>query len=57
MLYQIIACLLILSSYVIYLGKKIIQQKKGIQTDYIAKGKKRKSINMINIVYPNLMTF
>lgn len=44
MFWQIAALAILLVFYGIYLGKMILQKKKGIQTDQIAKGKKRDKV-------------
>ena len=41
MVWQLSASLILLVFYTIYIGKMQAQKKKGIQTDQIARGKKR----------------
>ena len=36
--------------YTFYIGKMIIQKKKGIQTDQIARGKKSKKLYRIELI-------
>ncbi|MDR2083870.1 MAG: hypothetical protein LBP67_02605 [Bacteroidales bacterium] len=48
-IFQIIAILILIFFYAIYIGKMIAQRKKGIQTDQIARGKKSKRLFRIEI--------
>ncbi len=41
---QFAALIILLSFYAIYLGKMILQRKRGIQTDQMARGKKSKKL-------------
>ena len=41
---QFVALLILLSFYAIYLGKMILQRKRGIKTDQMARGKKSKKL-------------
>jgi protein-S-isoprenylcysteine O-methyltransferase Ste14 len=40
----------LIAFYLIYVGKMIAQKKKGIQTDHIAKGKKKDTLMTVEIV-------
>lgn len=42
--YQILSLLTLAAFYTIYIGKMLAQRKKGIQTDHIAKGEKKKAL-------------
>ncbi len=42
--YQILSLLILAAFYTIYIGKMLAQKKKGIQTDHIAKGEKKKTL-------------
>jgi len=44
MIFQILAILVLIGFYSIYIGKMILQKRNGIQTDQIAKGKKAKDV-------------
>ncbi len=50
MQYQILSFLTMLVFYSIYIGKMLAQRKKGIQTDYIAKGKGKSSLMTVEII-------
>ncbi|MDD3171430.1 MAG: isoprenylcysteine carboxylmethyltransferase family protein [Bacilli bacterium] len=50
MLCQMLSLATIVVFYSIYIGKMIVQKRKGIQTDYIAKGKKKSTIMMIEVI-------
>lgn len=41
MIWQIVAILVLAAFYAVYVGKMLLQRKKGIQTDQIAKGRKK----------------
>ena len=43
-IFQIVAILILIFFYAIYIGKMVIQRRKGIQTDQIARGQKEKSL-------------
>jgi protein-S-isoprenylcysteine O-methyltransferase Ste14 len=49
-LFQVTALLILASFYAIYIGKMILQKRKGIQTDQIAKGNKQKKLFKIEFV-------
>ncbi|GAU79301.1 isoprenylcysteine carboxylmethyltransferase family protein [Fusibacter sp. 3D3] len=44
MIFKIAAVMIILLFYLVYITKMVVQKRKGIQTDQIAKGNKEKSI-------------
>lgn len=50
MQYQILSLSTLIAFYLIYVGKMIAQKKKGIQTDHIAKGKKKDTLMTVEIV-------
>lgn len=50
MQYQILSLLTMAVFYSIYIGKMLTQRKKGIQTDYIAKGKGKGSLMTVEII-------
>jgi len=50
MVWQLSASLILVVFYTIYIGKMQAQKKKGIQTDQIARGKKRGKIFYIELV-------
>lgn len=47
---RLIGILILLIFYAIYLGKLIIQKRKGIQTDQIARGKQKNSVYYTELV-------
>lgn len=50
MQYQILSISTLIAFYLIYVGKMIAQKKKGIQTDHIAKGKKKDTLMTVEII-------
>ena len=50
MIWQMGATLVLLAFYSIYLGKMLIQKKKGIQTDQMARGKKKDRLYYTELV-------
>ena len=50
MIYQIIAFLVLIAFYAIYIGKMLIQKKKGIRTDQIARGRKKGKLFYIELI-------
>ena len=50
MIFQLIALLILASFYAIYIRKMILQKKKGIQTDQIAKGNKTGKLFKIEFI-------
>lgn len=50
MIYRICAIMILICFYSIYIGKMLIQKKKGIHTDQIAKGKKSNNIFIIELL-------
>ena len=50
MQYQILSISTLIAFYLIYVGKMITQKKKGIQTDHIAKGKKKDTLMTVEII-------
>ena len=50
MKYQALSLAILVAFYSIYIGKMLAQRKKGIQTDYIAKGKKKGNLMTVEIV-------
>lgn len=50
MIYQIMAVVILIIFYGIYLGKMLSQKRKGIQTDQIAKGKKELKVFIIELI-------
>ncbi len=46
---EIIGFLILVVFYVVYIGKMILQKRKGIQTDQIAKGKQKTKIFYIEL--------
>jgi len=49
-IFQLSAILILLFFYTIYMGKMILQRRKGIKTDQIARGKKSKELFSTEIV-------
>ena len=49
-IFQLSAILILLFFYTIYIGKMILQRRKGIKTDQIARGKKSKELFSTEIV-------
>lgn len=50
MVWQIVAFSILLVFYTIYIGKMISQKKKGIQTDQIARGKKKGKLFRVELM-------
>lgn len=50
MIFKGMAFFILIWFYSVYIGKMIIQKKKGIQTDQIARGKKKKSVLVIEMM-------
>ncbi len=50
MVWQIVAFSILLVFYTIYIGKMISQKKKGIQTDQIARGKKKGKLFRVELL-------
>lgn len=50
MLFQLLALLILFAFYAVYLGKMLLQRKKGIQTNQIAKGQKPQNVMRIEIL-------
>lgn len=50
MLYQILCIILLIMFYGIYIGKMLAQKNQGIQTDQIAKGNKKKSLLVVEVI-------
>ncbi|HBB28834.1 MAG TPA: isoprenylcysteine carboxyl methyltransferase [Clostridiales bacterium] len=50
MIWQIVAVSILLVFYTIYIGKMIAQKKKGIQTDQIARGKKKGKLFRVELM-------
>lgn len=50
MQYQILSLSTLIAFYLIYVGKMIAQKKKGVQTDHIAKGKKKDTLMTVEII-------
>ena len=48
--FQIMALIILLMFYTIYVGKMIIQRKKGIKTDQMGKGSKPKNVVTVEII-------
>ena len=48
MIYRIAAILILAAFYGIYIGKMLMQRRKGIQTDQIAKGSRKDKTYYIN---------
>jgi protein-S-isoprenylcysteine O-methyltransferase Ste14 len=48
-IFQVIAVLMLVSFYAIYIGKMIAQKQKGIRTDQIARGKKSKNLFRVEL--------
>lgn len=49
MVWQLAAILILMTFYSIYIGKMLVQKKKGIQTDQIARGKQKGKIFYIEL--------
>lgn len=49
MIYQITALLSLFIFYSVYIGKMLLQKRKGIQTDQIAKGEKNGRLYLVEI--------
>ena len=49
-IFQILALIILIGFYSIYLGKMILQKRRGIRTDQIAKGKKTKELFATEII-------
>ena len=47
---KFLGLLILVIFYTVYLGKMLLQRKKGIQTDQIAKGKQKNKVFYIELI-------
>lgn len=50
MIYKVLAIIILLIFYSVYIGKMFLQKRKGIQTDQIAKGRKENKVFYVELI-------